>query len=352
MFQKYLNTFIKNTQKVFLLFFLITSLSYSKIPILNNTTPKDIQRYSKSSEKNFSESWVYSIYADSNFQMQVIFSLGGIPTFKKPVIGTSLFVSNFYNKHYSVAREYSTKYYSFDPQTHKLSFHPKIWTKGILPQTHYLHFETTKKNVYYYVNLTFSEIEDGKILDNGISKFRDKKKRIFTKTSFPIPYAKVSGIVVIQNDTLKINGFANLFHHYKNTGKIDFINHSYQYSNPQNKELGFWLQHKQQKIKGYGITKKNDIYQVLPFPKFRITQFQKKGKTKIPKHINLTPSLHHQLNSPFSDFSLLAEFSGFTKFAIKKVAGGELYHFYGTGFSLHEKEEERTKIYYRFSKLK
>ncbi len=350
MSKKYLIFTIKKTHNYFWSILICFSFAfptsiYPPKGQLRIISVSDIQRYSNPEQNDFSESWSYSVLLDSsNTQIQLNFSIGGIGVIKKPVIGTSLYVSNLKNKNYSVAREYPSTKYSFNPQNHHLLFHPKIWIKGTLPQQHELYFETTKKDIYYLVKLNFSQIDTGYIWGNGIYKKR-KAKETYLKMSFPIPYSRVNGIIVINQDTTIINGVASMSHVYQKTGSLKKIDFIYSYNTIQPKEIGLWIKENgSKKLIGYGLTKKGNAYSLLNSQNLKILSSQVLNKIQIPNNIQINAITFNQLSLPISSFSVLSEFSSFKKYTIKKIIGGEMLNFYGLGFS------SKNPLFYRFSK--
>jgi hypothetical protein len=295
----------------------------------------DLKPHSSSS-KTYNEFWTYHFALDGNVQAVLNFSRVNLGSFKAPVCGADLNIMGFKGRSYSVAREYEKKNFVFTDSNQQLRVHEKIWFDGKLPDSHHVHFATTKKDVSYLVDLTFSDILPGKVWGDGMFKFGSTDAvGIFIH----IPSAKVTGKIAVNQDTLQVSGRAYMDHTYQTDLAPDLVGAGFRYMTQSGPvEVGYYLdpigKYNQQPV-GYGLRQSDGGLSLLKPSALKVISSNKCLGARVPT----------QLEIPFQDGgksvltrgedrlaqSTLHEFSGFSKMAIKSFMGGEILTFKGIG---------------------
>lgn len=302
---------------------------------LRNTDLTDLKPH-PSASKTYNELWTYHFFFDNNIQAYLNFSRVSLGSFKEPVCGSDLTLLGLKGKNYSVAREYPKENFRFNDSLQQLRVHQKIWFDGILPTTHHVHFETSKKDINYFVDLTFSEIETGKVWGDGMFHFGSSDAiGIFIH----IPSAKVTGIIAVNGDTLHVSGKAYMDHTFQTDMAPDLVSDGVRYiSQTDPLEVGYILTHVSKfegKPVGYGLRKTPTGYTLLKPANLRVLTWTKPMGVKVPgkMEIKYEDSSQAMLERKVDRLqqSTLHEFSGFTKMAIRSFMGGEIYTFKGMG---------------------
>lgn len=302
---------------------------------MRNTEITDLKPHASTS-KTYNEFWTYQFFLDGNVQAFLNFSRVNLGSYKSPVCGADLTVLSFKNKNYSVAREYEKKNFVFTDSNSQLRVHEKIWFDGRLPTSHHVHFATTKKDVSYFLDLNFSEIEQGKVWGDGMFKFGPSDAvGIFIH----IPNAKVKGVLAIDKDTLQVSGQAYMDHTFQTDMAPNLVSAGYRYISQSGPlEVGYFLtpvsQFGSQPI-GFGLRQSDAGMTLLKPASLKIVSSAKALGVKVPTLLEIryqdeSKAALSRKDDRFQQ-STLHEFSGFTKMAIKNFMGGEVFTFKGFG---------------------
>ena len=142
--------------------------------------------------------------------------------------------------------------------------HEKIWFEGKLPETHHVRFETTKKDVSYFLDLEFTEIVPGKVWGDGMFKFGSSDAvGIFIH----IPSAKVTGKLAINKDTVRVSGTAYMDHTFQTDLAPALVGAGFRYvTQNQPLEVGYVMNPVDQvrtEAVGYGLRGAGDAFTLL-----------------------------------------------------------------------------------------
>ncbi len=302
---------------------------------LRNTELADLRPHASAS-KTYNEIWTYHFFLDGEIQAYLNFSRVNLGSFKDPVCGADLTLLGFKGKNYSVAREYEKKNFTFTDSNWELRVHEKIWLDGKLPESHHVHFATSKKDVNYLLDLKFTDIEPGKVWGDGMFRFGSSDAiGIFIH----IPSAKVSGTVAVNGDTLHVNGRAYMDHTFQTDMAPELVSEGFRYiSQTDPLEVGYLLNpitKFESKPVGYGLRKTAEGWTLLKPTCMRALTWTKPMGVRVPgileiKYQDSTKAVIQRSEDRLQQ-STLHEFSGFSKMAIKSFMGGEIFTFKGIG---------------------
>jgi hypothetical protein len=289
-----------------------------------------------SSSKTYNEFWTYQFALDGNVQVILNFSRVNLGSFKSPVCGADLTVLGFQGKNWTVAREYDRKNFAFADSSQELRVHADISFSGKLPEAHHVHFATTKKDVRYYLDLDFSDILPGKVWGDGMFKFGGGDAvGIFIH----IPSAKVKGRLGINKDTVAVEGRAYMDHTFQTDLAPDLVDAGYRYvAQDGNVEAGYFLdpasKFERQPV-GYGLKQVNGELSLRKPASLKVLSSNKAMGTKVATSLEVSFQDGGKVILNRSEDrlqqSVLHEFSGFSKMAIKSFMGGEILTFRGQG---------------------
>jgi hypothetical protein len=289
-----------------------------------------------SGSKTYNEFWTYQFALDGNIQAVLNFSRVNLGSFKSPVCGADFTLLGFKGKNYSVAREYEKKNFVFTDSNQQLRVHEKIWFEGKLPEAHRVRFATTKRDVAYFLDLTFTEILPGKVWGDGMFKFGSSDAvGIFIH----IPSAKVTGRLAIDKDTIEVSGTAYMDHTFQTDLAPALVSSGFRYvSQGQPVEVGYLLDPTSkysQMVVGYGLRESGGNFTLLKPTAMKTVSASKALDIRVATEVEFTYSDGSKsLLTRSADRlqqSTLNEFSGFTKMAIKSFMGGEVITFKGLG---------------------
>jgi hypothetical protein len=289
-----------------------------------------------SGSKTYNEFWTYHFLLDGNIQVILNFSRVNLGSFKSPVCGADLTIMGFQGRNWSVAREYDKKNFVFTDSAQGLRVHENIWFSGRLPESHHAHFATTKKNVSYYLDLDFTDIQPGRVWGDGMFKFGGGDALgIFIH----IPSAKVKGRLGINQDTSEVSGRAYMDHTFQTDLAPNLVSAGYRYvSETDPAEAGYFLDPASRFEKrpvGYGLKSLNGELVLRRPETLKVLSASKAMGAKVATavEIGFQDGSKTVLNRGEDRMqqSVLHEFSGFTKMAIKSFMGGEILTFRGVG---------------------
>ncbi|MEX0681324.1 MAG: hypothetical protein WD097_08080 [Balneolales bacterium] len=287
----------------------------------------------------YNEFWIYHIFLENDLHLHLTFSLANFGTFKSAVSGGKLMVSNFNGNNYHVSREYPMDKFVIDHASQKIKLHPEreIYFEGNLPETHHVHFETSKNNVSYYVDIQFHDISPGFTWGSGLFQVDDHSTGIFMH----IPKAQVAGLVAVNSDTLRVRGTAYMDHTFQTGLSSKVMQKGFRYiSHAENGfSSGYYLIPKnnqsQSDVVGFGLS--NESNQVRLNKPGRVTVEESgsiDGKS-IPETIEIQyrsgelRTLRRTRN--FQHVSFLEEVGGLRRRLVSSFLGGEIIEYVGKG---------------------
>ncbi len=315
---------------------------------LRNTQYSDLKDH-PSKSKTYNEFWTYQFLLNNNMTVHFNYSRANLGRIKDPVCGTDLSIINFKKKTYTLAREYPKSNFQFTDSEERLNIHKNIWFSGKLPESHRVFLHTTKKGIEYLVDLSFTDIQVGKTWGDGIFKLGSEKIGIYVH----IPRAKVKGFIAINGDSLAVEGTAYMDHTFQTKMGTKLVKNGYRYMSTTGPiELGYILQPQKkysQKPVGFGLQEVEGKLQLLTPTAIKINKQAKAKKLKVATDLSLVykeSTVNLKRSRDNQQLSILNEFSGMTKWAVKRFMGGEVIYFRGQGM-LNEK-----KMAYNFFGLK
>ncbi len=176
---------------------------------------------------HFNEFWTYHFFLDDGLKVHITFSAANFGSLKSPVTGVRVSVFGFDDKTYQLAREYPIEHLVQDKDEYLFKLRPgrDVWFKGKLPETHEVRVVTSKDGVKYDIHLNLSDIAEGKKIGDGIYFIGDEKIGLFTH----IPYAKVNGIVKINEKRRDVSGTAYMDHTFQNQTTTRLMDSGYRF---------------------------------------------------------------------------------------------------------------------------
>jgi hypothetical protein len=290
-----------------------------------------------SGSKTYNEFWTYHFLLDGNVQGILNFSRVNLGSFKSPVCGADLTLMGFKGKNWSVAREYDKKNFRFTDSSQALNVHENIWFSGKLPESHHVHFATAKKGVSYFLDLEFEDILPGRVWGDGMFKFGGGD---VVGIFIHVPSAAVKGRLGINGDTVEVNGRAYMDHTFQTDLAPDLVGAGFRYMAQEGPaEAGYFMdpaaKFERQPV-GYGLKLVNgELTLRKPAALKAISTSKAMGGAKVPTALEITfqDGSRTVLNRSEDRLqqSVLHEFSGFSKMAIKSFMGGEIITFRGLG---------------------
>jgi hypothetical protein len=172
---------------------------------LRQTTTQDLLLV-KRKPRWYNEMWSWQFLFDNGTQATLNFTWARLG-FKDPVCGADLSLAGFRGRNFSVGREYPEDRFQQQASPFRIQVHPDIWAQGLPPNSHHVHFATTK-NEGYYVDLEFSRMVPGVAWGDGMWKAGEGDLSMV----LPIPSARVKGRIGVGRDTISVEGWAVLEH--------------------------------------------------------------------------------------------------------------------------------------------
>ncbi len=302
---------------------------------LRPTTLDDLRPHPANS-KTYNELWTYHFLLNGDMQIFLNFSRVNLGSFKAPVCGADMSILGFRGKNYVIAREYNKDNLVFEDKDWKLRVHQNIWFQGKLPQGQQVYFDTEKNGVHYLVDLKLSDISQGQVWGDGIFRLGGRNQ---VGLFIHIPYARVTGVVALNGDTSHVKGTVYMDHTFQTDFAPALVNKGFRYvSHSSPREVGYYLSAASQYgggAFGYGLREDGGRFALLEPSDYRILDESKGGKASVATRLQINyrdqeSSLLEQI-SPKQRLSVLNEFSGLTRYAIKKYMGGEIITFKGMG---------------------
>jgi len=282
------------------------------------------------------EMWSYRFMLDGGVQVYIDFRRADLGTFKGKVLGADLSVVGFKGEEYAVVREYPEENLTFDEGTGRLNVHPRIWFEGKLPEAHRVRYETRKKGVSYYADLTFSQIEPGCAWGDGIFRFGDQEMMGFV---IPLPHARVTGKIAINSDTMEVSGTGYMDHVFQSDRASNLVDSGYRVvSHDRGWEVGMFFRPTNSydaSVVGYGAFNMGAGLALFRPTGMSFVRVDRLEGEDVPSQILLIDGEGRQRvierSRNLQRLSLLREVGGIKKFIARQIAGGDVIIYRGVG---------------------
>jgi len=286
----------------------------------------------------YNEFWSYHIFLENDLHLHLTFSLANFGSFKSPVSGGKLFVSNFKGNNYNVAREFAIEHLTIDEDRYKIRLHEgrEIYLSGKLPYEHHIYYRTSKDGVSYFVDLDFHDIHQGYTWGDGVFRLESEDMGIFVH----IPRAEVTGIVAIDNDTLEVSGTAYMDHTFQTNLSSKVVNKGFRHITHTDSgfHIGYYLVPKKRSradVIGLSLIRENSPT-ILEKPKqITVLDSDRIGGRSVPRYVEVVfDSGNRSVFNRQQDFqhvSFLEEIGGIRRRLVRSFLGGEVIEYVGTG---------------------
>ena len=282
--------------------------------------------------KTFNELWTYQFWLNGGIQVQLNLSRANFGSFKDPVCGADLAVTNFHGHNAFVAREYPMKRFSWTPAPARLEIHPKIYVEGLPPRAHKVFFSTVKDEKAYFLELTFENMTPGVVWGDGVFSLPDDQKM---GLYIHVPKARVTGRLALNGDTITVKGFGWMDHTWQTQFATKLIDISYRYAAVSGRAEGGYFFQRENNVFGYGIREDKGRMTLLNPIGISVVSRAAWGGTSLPKQIDIAlegkPAVTLVRTEDRQRTSFMQELSTFERFGAKVFLGGELVGFRGVG---------------------
>lgn len=301
----------------------------------NSVVQSMIPRFDHSSY--YYETWTYHIVLDNGIYIIYEFNITDFGAFKERVSGAKFQITWLDGKTHVARKEYNLNTFAYDSTRNKIELHPRrtYWAQGRFDSVHTVNFDTKKKGVDYHTTLELYDIAKSQIWGDGHFVVQGTEMSL----AFPVPHAKVRGMVALNGDTLRnVSGVAFMDHiHIKDKVTSLFKRgHRIKIGDAQNGKLINVMQsNDSNRLLGYGIDYNNGKATLLKPAeikdlskgKVRGVQFSEASKLRFENGDTVEVTVDKVLD----DYSILDELGGIQKFFAKKYLGGQVIEFNGMG---------------------
>ena len=309
----------------------ISTAQTPPIGFLRPDTPSDFAPHAASG-KTFNELWTYQFWLNNGIQVQLNLSRANFGSFKDPVCGADLAVTNFNGRNAFVAREYPVKRFSWTPAPARLEVHPKIYVEGLPPRAHKIFFSTVKDGKAYYLELTFEGMMPGVVWGDGVFNLPDDQKM---GLYFHIPKARVTGRLALDGDTIAVKGFGWMDHTWQTQFATRLIDIGYRYAAVSGGAEGGYYFQRGTSVFGYGIREEKGRMILLNPVGVSVVSRSTWGGTSLPRQIDIAfdgkPGVTLLRTEDRQRTSFMQELGSLERFGAKVFLGGELMGFRGLG---------------------
>lgn len=180
--------------------------------------------------RNYNEFWNYQFYFDNGIRLHLIYNLANFGGLKSPVSGVRVSIYYPDGEVKQVAREFPIERLLQDKDIHRVWLQPgkDLYFEGELPHEHRVVMRTSKDGDDFDIDLRFRNIEQGYMWGDGTFNVHDEQIGIVTH----IPYARVSGHIVVNDRRERVSGTGYMDHTFQNqttsrlvTSGFRFVNH-------------------------------------------------------------------------------------------------------------------------------
>ncbi len=282
--------------------------------------------------KTYNEVWTYQVRLNNHMDLLVNLSRGNFGSFKEPVCGANVLLVGFPGGTRAVAREYPKSNFSWDPAAHRLKVHREIWLEGLPPKSHRLHFATKKNGTEWLIDLEFSRIAPSLVPGNGVWKVNG---HLFGQV-IHVPWARVDGVVAVGGDTVKVSGVATMDHTWQDDMAPEIVSRTVRWRTfGENWETGYLVRPADgNEAAGYALRKGASGPEIRVPQSWKAEETARRGGIKdwpVRLTVDYGPGGADTLSfgDAWSRTSMLDEFEGVTRWAVKKFFGGEMVDYRG-----------------------
>jgi hypothetical protein len=288
-----------------------------------------------SKSRSYNELWTFVFQFDQGSELYLNFTRANLGP-KDPVCGADAVLTGFRGKNYGVAREYPLKNFKYDARQKGLAVHEHIRFSGVGEDTLRAFFQTSKRGVNWFIDLSVTEAETGAVWGDGLFKLGDDKVGLFLH----VPKAKVQGRIAINGDTLRVTGTAYMDHTFQTAFAPKLVRKGLRVVQHQGEaEVGQFFETRgefKHRIIGYGLRGSGEGRILLKPESLKVAATSRDLKMKVPSKVSLTvmnqaAPLEFERKADKVQGSTLEEFGIGTRYLLKKLMGGEVYTFRGVG---------------------
>ncbi len=285
----------------------------------------------------YNEFWNYHIVLDNGSEIYLNYSITHYGGVRDAVSGARLSLINWNGKNYNAAREYNLNKFTFSDDTYKFDLNPErgIWFEGRLPDKHLINFNTKKNGTLFDIKLDFADIKPGFTWGDG--KFllgNDDEAGLYT----PIPFARVTGFVALNGDTVEVSGIASMNQVYQTNVGTKLFQDSFRFYSKNDGKIsaGYFLIPKdsQGEVVGYAYEINNSEFVLKKPVSLERLDSKKFLGEKIYSKIKICyleqPCEVITVNKMNEKISMLDELGGFKKMLAKRFLGGDIIELRGS----------------------
>jgi hypothetical protein len=326
---------------LFLSFILFANVAMAQVTnptgTVRATQARDILPKTRQGD-HFNEFWTYHFYLNKGIKIHITFSLVNLGSFKSPVSGIRLSILNLDGETYHVSREYPLEKLVIDAKQNRLQLHPErdFYFEGNLPGSHRVRIFNQKDGVLYDIDLTFSDIQPGRIWGDGLYSIGQHQIGIITH----IPYANVRGHVAVNSARENVEGTAYMDHIWQTQSTLKhvhgitrFVSHT----SPSSWDLLLVVRSKQSasSVVGYRLRQQRGAVSLQGARRKTVVQPGREQGWSVPlshrlllnsgAEIDFTREINEEVFSSFSELGFIA------RRLAQTMLGGELVDFRGRG---------------------
>jgi len=286
---------------------------------------------------SFNERWSYHVFLDGGLEVLANLSTARLSGFREPTVGAEIAVLGFGGREYRAAREFpAATHFRFDAAASRLHVHPLIYFEGAPPRRHRLAFETTKDGVHYEIDLTFSDIAEGVTWGDGAFRLGGETLGLFIH----IPHARVAGTVAVNGERRAVRGTGYMDHTYQTAYAPRMLRSAFRVVRHSGAtwEVGHYVlpaSRFEDRAVGFGVRRADGRTTLLRLAGVEVVNSRRALGADVPGQIRFSFADGSQtILSRRSDrqaFSALGELSSIERAVVRRLIGGEVVHFRGTG---------------------
>jgi len=327
------------THRPFVIYLFLSFIVCANVAMAQVRTTQASDILPKTGQGNpFNEFWNYHIYLNKGIKVHITFSLVDFGSFKSPVSGIRLSILNLDGETYHVSREYPLEKLVIDAKQNRLQLHPErdFYFEGSLPESHRVRIFNRKDGVLYDIDLTFSDIQPGRIWGDGLYSIGEHQIGIITH----IPFAKVRGHVAVNGVRENVEGTAYMDHIWQTQstlrhvhGITRFVSHT----SPSNWDLLLVVRPQQgtAPVVGYRLRQDQDGVSLQGVSHLTALRAGREQGRAVPlsKRLHMVGGLEIDITREANEeiFATFSELGFIARRVARTFLGGELVDFRGRG---------------------